>query len=98
METIDILNNKKNALKFLLLPFSILAFTPALIAGTLGWKDLQVISVIKTAYSLWRAGNSVRTALSIATGGWGWAVSFLLQFGIAYLASQAFKGSWLVGF
>lgn len=81
-----------------LIPFFALAFSPAMLSGILGWRQIQVISVIKKAYSLWKAGSSVRAALSAATGGWGWLVSLLAQFGLAYLASQAFSGSWVVGY
>lgn len=81
-----------------LIPFVALAFSPAMLSGILGWRELKVISVIRKAYSLWRAGSSIRAALSAATGGWGWLVSLLAQFGLAYLASQAFSGSWVVGY
>ncbi|MEY8458363.1 hypothetical protein [Lactococcus ileimucosae] len=84
--------------QLLLLPILFFASAPALISASLGWRPAKVVSVIRTAYSLWRRGHSLRTALSLATGGWGWAVSLLLQFGIAWLVSQAFTGSWIVGF
>jgi hypothetical protein len=81
-----------------LIPFFVLAFSPAMLSGILGWREIKVVSVIRKAYSLWKSGSSVRAALSAATGGWGWLVSLLAQFGLAYLASQAFSGSWVVGY
>ncbi|WP_430602762.1 hypothetical protein [Enterococcus sp. DIV0724b] len=81
-----------------LIPLVTIACSPAMLSGILGWRQIQVISVIKKAYSLWKAGSSIRAALSAATGGWGWLVSLLAQFGLAYLASQAFSGSWVVGY
>lgn len=81
-----------------LIPFFAAAFSPAMLSGILGWRQIQVVSVIRKAYSLWKAGSSVRAALAAATGGWGWVVSLLAQFGLAYLASQAFSGSWVVGY
>ncbi|GAB2026091.1 hypothetical protein OfM1_21640 [Lactovum odontotermitis] len=100
MKSINLLQSKtgNDRLKLLLLPMTFLAFSPVLLSGILGWKQLKVISVIRTAYNLWKGGSSIRAALSAATGGWGWAVSLLLQFGIAWLASQAFSGSWIVGY
>ncbi|MFV0556181.1 MAG: hypothetical protein ACK5LM_03630 [Lactovum sp.] len=72
--------------------------SPILLAGVLGLKQIKVVSMIKTAYSLWRKGMTVPAALSAATGGWSWAINLLLQFGIAYLASKAFTGSWVVSY
>ncbi|MDR2661111.1 MAG: hypothetical protein LBC17_03660 [Lactobacillaceae bacterium] len=89
---------KTNGLKIASLMVMFLASGPIFLSGALGMKDIKIIAVIKQAYTLWKAGSTVRAAFSAATGGWGWAVNIFLQFGIAYLASQNFKGSWVVGF
>lgn len=81
-----------------LIPFFTITCAPAMLSGIIGWRQIKVVAVIKKAYSLWRSGSSVRAALSAATGGWGWVVSLIMQFGIAYAVSQAFQGSWLVSY
>lgn len=58
------------------------------IAGSLGMKKIELISIIKKAYRLYKAGKSIRTALSLATGGWGFAVNLLANAGLTYLVSN----------
>jgi hypothetical protein len=58
------------------------------IAGSLGMKKVELISIIKKAYRLYRAGKNIRTALSLATGGWGFAVNLLANAGLTYLVSN----------
>lgn len=66
------------------------------LAGILGMKQIQLVKIIRTAYQLYRAGRSVRTAISIATGGWGLAINLLVSAGLAWLAHNL--NSWYIGY
>lgn len=68
----------------------------AFLSGIIGMSPGTLINTIRYAYYLYRMGFSVREAISIATGGWGFVINLLAGWGISWLVGHL-TNNWFIG-
>ena len=90
-------NNFKFLKKSVLSGLMCLAFTPALLASSLGFKQIQIVATLRKIKALMNAGKSLWTAVTAATGG-GWVASVIVQFLVAWGIDAVLHNSWLATF